>query len=138
MRGTRSLIFGIGTDLVRISRMEDNLLRYGDKFAARILAENELHEFHNAPRKAHFLAKRFAAKEAAAKAMGTGFAAGLNLRHIGVGHNEQGKPLLEFYGKGDELCREKGIGASFLSITDEGDYALAFVTLLVAPTKQNP
>lgn len=129
------MIFGIGTDLVRISRMQDNLHRYGEKFAARILTDDELQAFRSAFRPAPFLAKRFAAKEAAAKALGTGFSAGLSLRHIGVTHDEYGKPLLQFYGKGDELCRANGIGGSFLSITDEDDYALAFVTLLLAPAK---
>lgn len=126
------MIFGIGTDLVRISRMEGNLRRYGEKFAARILAEAELQEFRNSPRPAHFLAKRFAAKEAAAKAMGTGFSNGLNLRHIAINHDAQGKPLLEFYAKALELQHEKSIGLSHVSITDEDDYALAFVTLMLA------
>ena len=93
------MIFGIGTDIVRVTRMQRSLERYGQRFAERILAAEELAEFSLEARKAHFLAKRFAAKEAAAKAMGTGFRDGLALRHIAVGHDALGKPQLIFSGK---------------------------------------
>ena len=68
------MIFGIGTDIVRVSRLRRDLERFGVRFAERILTDDELAEFHQKENKAHFLARRFAAKEAAAKAMGTGFA----------------------------------------------------------------
>jgi len=124
------MIFGVGTDIVRVARMQENLERYGDKFAPRILTNNELQDYHTAKQPAHFLAKRFAAKEATAKAMGTGFSHGLSLKHIGVGHDKNGKPVLEYYGRALELLRELGIGAGYVSIADEQDHAVAFVTLL--------
>lgn len=126
------LIFGIGTDIVRVDRMRANIERYGDKFAHRILTATEFAEFSASPRPAHFLAKRFAAKEAVAKAMGTGFRDGLSLRDIGVTHDAYGKPQLIYYGKAEDLRRTLNIGEGHLSIADECDYAVAFVALLRA------
>lgn len=123
-------IFGIGTDIVRVARMQASLARYGEKFARRILTPNELSEFLQSDRPAHFLAKRFAAKEAAAKAMGTGFSGGLTPRQIGVGHEQGGRPVLEYYGKAKVLIKKLGISAGHLSIADEEDHAVAYVTLL--------
>ncbi len=124
------MIYGIGTDIVRVSRMRDDLERFGDKFARRILTEHELVDFNSSKSQAHFLAKRFAAKEATAKAMGIGFSNGLFLNHIGVLHDEYGKPMLEFYGRAAELREQLGIGESHVSLADEDDVAVAFVTLL--------
>lgn len=123
------MIYGIGTDIVRIARMESNIERFGDRFAERILTAGELQEYRRTQQRARFLAKRFAAKEAAAKAFGTGFSNGLGLRDIGVGHDALGRPLLNWSGRGEEIARAAGISASHLSIADENDYAIAFVTL---------
>lgn len=125
------MIYGIGTDIVRVARMEQDLARYGDKFAERILTDTELNEYRRAGERAHFLARRFAAKEAAAKAMGTGFRDGLRLRDIGVTHDANGKPLLEFTGRAREFVKEKGISTVHISLADEEDNAVAFVTLEV-------
>lgn len=122
-------IFGIGTDIVRVSRMQENITRYGDKFARRILTRSEMDDFARSERPAHFLAKRFAAKEAAVKALGTGFSQGIQLHDIEVGHDAQGKPLLEFSGRAREFMREKSIAVSHISLADEQDHAVAFVTL---------
>jgi holo-[acyl-carrier protein] synthase len=124
------MIYGIGTDIVRVERMRENLDRWGDRFAQRILTETELVDFSNAPDPSHFLAKRFAAKEAAAKALGVGFSTGLSPRHIGVTHDARGRPLLEYTERAAELCRELHIEHSHVSIADERDHAVAFVTLL--------
>ncbi|MCW8826830.1 MAG: holo-ACP synthase [Gammaproteobacteria bacterium] len=123
------MIHGIGTDLVYIPRMEELLLRHGMKFARRILADGEFVEFKQSSRPAEFLAKRFAAKEATAKALGTGFRDGLSLKHIAVGHDSLGRPTLSFDGVGAQLLERFNIEHSHLSLTDERDYALAFVTL---------
>lgn len=123
------MIYGIGTDIVHIKRMRENLDKYEDKFARRILTDSEFVEFKNKNDKAAFLAKRFAAKEAAAKAMGTGFSQGLSLHHIGVGHDDAGKPVLEFLDVAENFIREKKIKQAHLSLADERDYAVAFVTL---------
>jgi len=123
------MIFGIGTDIVAVARMSGIVERHGGKFAQRVLAASELEEYRAASDKARFLAKRFAAKEAAAKALGTGFAGGLSLRHIAVTHDENGRPLLQFVGYAAQLAHRLGIGEAFVSVADERDYALAYVTL---------
>jgi len=126
------VIAGVGTDIVRVARMQRNLDRFGERFAERLLTDKELAEFRWTIQRANFIAKRFAAKEAAAKALGTGFSDGIRLREIGVGHDERGKPLLEFSGRTLASLRGRGITAAHLSITDETDYALAFVILETA------
>jgi holo-[acyl-carrier protein] synthase len=121
------VIFGIGTDIVRIQRMADNLDRYGERFAARILTEAELVVFRDTAHRPQFLAKRFAAKEAAAKALGTGFRNGLSLRDIGVNNDALGKPVLAFSERARQILQNQGIGAAHLSLSDEAEYAIAYV-----------
>ena len=123
------MLRGIGTDIVRVARMEQNLSRYGRRFAARILHDMELVEFDRSAQPARFLAKRFAAKEAAAKAFGTGFRDGLSLRHLRVDHDSLGRPLLSCSDKAAELMVHFAVSASHLSISDEEHYAVAFVVL---------
>ena len=124
------MIYGIGTDIVRVARMQKNLDQHGEKFAHRILTEHEQVDFRKTVKPAHFLAKRFAAKEATAKAMGTGFTDGLSLRDIGVGHDALGKPVLEFQGKAALFMAEQAITEAHISLADEEDHAVAFVTLV--------
>jgi holo-[acyl-carrier protein] synthase len=124
------VIFGIGTDIVRVDRMAQALDQFGKKFAERILTARELDEFLVARKPAAFLAKRFAAKEATAKAMGRGFRDGLTLRQIGIAHDALGKPGIEYLGVALELKDVLGIGESFVSVADEDLYAVAYVTLL--------
>lgn len=124
------MIFGIGTDLVFIPRIQTLLTKYGDRIALRILSDTEFEAFKKTKHQANFLAKRFAAKEAAAKALGTGFRDGLSLRHINVVNNDKGKPELGFTAKGLTLINELNIGKSMISLSDEKEYALAFVTLM--------
>lgn len=124
------MIFGIGTDIVSVSRMRLALEKHGERFAQRILNDDEWPQFTASKQQANFLAKRFAAKEAAAKALGTGFRDGLAMRHIGVSHDSKGKPLLVFTDRAAEFIDECQIGESFLSLSDEREHAIAFVTLL--------
>lgn len=124
------MIYGIGTDIVSIARIAGAIERHGERFAQRILAESERQAFAEAVRPEHFLAKRFAAKEAAAKAFGTGFSGGLCMSDIAVTHDTRGRPLLSFSGRAESLCIELGIGEHFLSISDEKDNAIAFVILM--------
>lgn len=124
------MIHGIGTDIVRVARMQKDLERYGARFAERILSESEMKEFAASAIPARLLAKRFAAKEAAAKALGTGFRDGLALKHIAVDHDALGKPILTWNGYAIELRERLGLGESFLSIADEEEYAVAYVVLV--------
>ena len=124
------MIFGIGTDIVRVGRIQDNLDRHGERFSQRILTEAELVDYAKSVKPAHFLAKRFAAKEAVVKAMGTGFTDGISLHDIGVGHDAKGKPLLEFSGHAAQFLLQHQIRESHISLADEEDHAVAFVTLI--------
>ncbi len=124
------MIFGIGTDIVRITRMKENIEKFGDKFAERILSEEELNEYHDYSEPSRLLAKRFAAKEAASKAMGTGFRNGISFKQIFITHDELGKPLLNFSGKAKDFLNEQGVRESHVSISDEQEYAVAYVTLV--------
>ncbi len=126
------MIFGIGTDIVRVGRIRDDLSRFGDRFAERILTARELLEFHQNVNKANFLARRFAAKEAAVKAMGTGFSNGVQLHDIEVTHDAQGKPMLAFHGRAREFMQERSVAVAHISLADEQDHAVAFVTLETA------
>lgn len=126
------MIFGIGTDIVRVGRIRDDLSRFGDRFAERILTASELLEFHQNVNKANFLARRFAAKEAAVKAMGTGFSNGVQLHDIEVTHDAQGKPMLAFHGRAREFMQERSVAVAHISLADEQDHAVAFVTLETA------
>ena len=123
------MIYGIGTDIVAIQRMAENLDQYGERFARRILTDNELAQFHETTKPAHFLAKRFAAKEALVKALGTGFRDGLNLRDISISNDHLGKPILQFSPRAQAWLDTRKITHSHLSLSDEQDFAIAFVTL---------
>jgi holo-[acyl-carrier protein] synthase len=126
------MIAGIGTDLVHIPRMQSLLEKHGDKIAARILSDREFAEFKLQLKPAAYLAKRFAAKEAVAKALGTGFRDGLSLRHIEVRNDALGKPELSFIDLGLTLIKERHIGRSLLSLSDDHEYASAYVILMEA------
>ncbi|MFM9970884.1 MAG: holo-ACP synthase [Burkholderiales bacterium] len=123
------MIYGIGTDLCRISRIEKSLGRFGERFAAKILCDDELAKFraHRAP--AAYLAKRFAAKEAFSKAIGTGMRYPVHWRNIGVANEKSGKPIIRCLGPLTAVAEARGIAAIHLSLTDEPDFALAFVIL---------
>ena len=123
------MIYGIGTDIVRIQRMTKNLDRYGERFAQRLLTEAELVTFRKSSTQAQFLSKRFAAKEAVAKALGTGFRGGLSLCDIGVSNDALGKPMLDFSPRAWEKLQAVGVGATHLSLSDEQEYAIAYVIL---------
>jgi holo-[acyl-carrier protein] synthase len=120
------MIHGIGVDLVRVHRVSDLHGRYGERLARRILAPEELAEYAGAIDKDRFLAKRFAAKEAFAKAVGTGLRAPVSLTGIRIGHDALGRPDFG-YGQalGDWLV-ERGIGRVHLSISDEREHVVAF------------
>ncbi len=123
------MIYGIGIDSVHIERMHKNIHRYGDRFAKKILSHREWKRYKQEIRPANFLAKHFAAKEAMAKALGTGFRDGLSLKHITVTHDNYGRPEIKCIGRASDLLASRNINSSYLSITDEKDYALACVVL---------
>ena len=122
------MIYGVGTDLCSIARLERLVTRNGEALARRILAASEMAEFHRAHEPARFLAKRFAAKEALGKALGTGIRAPVLLRSIAVTHDDMGKPTLVFSELLTQWFAQRGL-SPHLSLSDEVAYALAFVVV---------
>ena len=121
-------VVGIGTDIIEIARLEGQIAR-SDKLAKRILTEAEfsIYAAHATP--VRYLAKRFAAKEAAVKALGTGIGNGVGWQQIEVANSDMGQPVLSFSGYFAQLCEQRGINRSFVSISDEQHYAVATVLL---------
>ncbi|UYM16532.1 holo-ACP synthase [Endozoicomonas euniceicola] len=123
------MIAGIGTDIVRIERIQKVLKKNtGEAFARRILTAAEMVVFSRQANPAAYLAKRFAAKEAASKALGTGIGK-VSFQHMEVSNDELGAPLLTFNGYAMELQQQRGIHSIHLSLSDEVDAAVAFVVL---------
>ncbi|HAF45701.1 MAG TPA: holo-ACP synthase [Gallionellaceae bacterium] len=123
------MIVGIGTDIVTVARIEAAMVRHGAAFAERILSAAELAEYATQAHPARFLSKRFAAKEAFAKATGQGLRHPVSLRNITVGHDELGKPVFLFDAELGTHLQKRGIAHHHLSISDERDTAVAFVIL---------
>ena len=123
------MIYGVGTDLIEIRRVERVLARFGERFARRILCEPELKRFRAHKQPVAYLAKRFAAKEAFTKALGTGIHAPANWHGVWVVNLKSGKPVLDFSPELRMLLQKKKILGSHLSITDEREIAAATVIL---------
>ncbi|MCL6417146.1 holo-ACP synthase [Aestuariirhabdus sp. Z084] len=123
------MVVGIGTDIVRIDRIERSLSKLGIRFAERVLTEQEQVLFQQASKPATFLAKRFAVKEAASKALGTGIADGVSFQHIFLEHDFRGAPVLRLSARALEIASERGASDFHVSLSDEKDYVVAFVVL---------
>ena len=126
------MIFGIGTDIVEVSRIEASIAQFGDEFAKRILADIEFASYQQSHIKPRFLAKRFAAKEAFSKALGTGLRAPATFQNIAVSHDDLGKPLLVLAQELQAFLVSKNITQTHISISDEKNLAAAFVVLETA------
>ena len=123
------MIYGVGTDLIEIGRVRKVLERFGERFARRILCESELKRFRAHKQPVAYLAKRFAAKEAFTKALGTGIHAPANWHGLWVVNLKSGKPVLEFSAPLQALLQERKIRNAHLSLTDEREIAAATVIL---------
>ncbi len=123
------MIAGTGVDIVEIDRIQKIVDQYGDAFAKRILCENEYEDYEKQKFPVRFIARRFAAKEAVAKALGTGFQAGITMRMICVAHDESGRPIIELYDKAKERADSLGVENLLISISDERHYAMAFAVM---------
>ncbi len=123
------MIYGVGTDLVEISRVERVVARFGERFAERILCAPELARYRSIGRPAAYLAKRFAAKEAFGKALGTGVRAPVVWHSLWVTQRELGQPQLEFSAPLAALLAARGIRRTHLSLSDERSLASAMVIL---------
>ena len=123
------MIYGVGTDVVEIGRIEKAIERWGERFARKVLVESELKRFsaHRLP--ASYLAKRFAAKEAFVKALGTGIRSPAGWHGVWVANLPSGKPVLEFSAALKKFLKEKGVTQAHVSLSDEKDVAFATVIL---------
>ena len=128
------MIVGIGSDLCNVERIEKSLERWGDRFLNRVFTATERAKAASRPRtRAGTLAKRFAAKEAFSKAIGTGFKRGVFMKDIGVVNLPSGAPTLQLRGGAkarlDALAPEGHAIDIYLTLTDEHPWAQAFVIL---------
>ena len=123
------MIFGIGTDIVELARIEELYARHGARFAQRVLSVSELPELASHPDPARLLAKRYAAKEAFAKAVGTGLRHPVSLSRISVTHDGLGKPVLRFDALLHDHLSQLRVSGHHLSISDERGMVVAFVVL---------
>lgn len=120
------MIYGIGTDIAAIHRFETLLAKHGQALIDKILTEAEQQELVGKHAPARFLAKRFAAKEAFAKAVGQGLRHPVTLHNVGVGHGDLGKPQYVYAPELQAWLNQRGITVVHLSISDERDNAVAF------------
>ena len=123
-------IFGIGTDIVSIVRIKRSIKN--KRFVSRVYNEKEIFKCKKLIKSENCFAKRFAAKEAFSKALGTGISNGINLNEIIVKNNNSGKPYFNFEGNTKKFLKKKFKSKKFktsLSLSDENKYAVAFVTI---------
>lgn len=131
------MIYGIGTDIVQISRVRAALERSGPRFAEKILGPGELAKYHarkakNEARGLSFLATRFSAKEAFSKAIGLGMHMPMTWRSVQMLNAPGGKPIVVCSGALEEFMRQNRLSAQ-VSISDEADYGVAFVIVTQEP-----
>ena len=126
------MIFGVGTDVVELARVQSTYERFGDHFVNRILMDEERELFARNKHPVRFLAMRFSGKEAVAKAMGTGFAHGIWLRDIGITANDWGRPTVIWSERGQRVCERLGIGRGHVSLTDDAGLIVSFAVVEAA------
>ena len=124
------MIFGVGTDICELVRVQQTYDRFGEHFVSRLLMDEERALFNPDKRPARFLAMRFAAKEATVKAMGTGFAHGMWIRDVGIVNNAWGRPEVIFSERGKAMCEKLGIGDAHVSLSDDAGLIVAFAVVM--------
>jgi holo-[acyl-carrier protein] synthase len=123
------MIYGVGIDMVQVRRMENIMERWGDRFLKRVFTPREIEYCHQKTHIASRFALRFAAKEAFSKALGLGFRNGLRMRDVEIVRAATGPPHIALYRTAKKLFQRHGLKNSFLSLTDDGLYAIAVVVL---------
>lgn len=123
-------MISVGTDILRVERIDGVLERLGERFVERILTPGERLEFEASNTPGRLLAKRFAAKEAIAKALGTGIGRGVSWQDIHLDHDEHGAPRVRLSGGAEQAARDRGGRAVHISLADEAEYVVAFAVLV--------
>lgn len=128
------MIKGIGTDIVEIDRLQSAVTRTGDKLLKRVLTAFELDTYQQKSQRdqrqgLHYFAKRYAAKEAIAKALGTGIGRGVSWQDMEISNNDQGAPLVTLSGGARDKMQAMAAEQCLLSISDEQAYAIAYAVL---------
>jgi holo-[acyl-carrier protein] synthase len=123
------MILGVGTDLIEIARIAESIRRYGERFLRRIFTPREIEYCQRKKNAAESFAARFAAKEAGAKALGTGISRGLSWLELEVTRDPSGKPSLQLSGRAAERAAGLGVARVSLSLTHSGELALAVVVM---------
>jgi holo-[acyl-carrier protein] synthase len=123
------MVVGVGTDLIEIARIEASIARFGDRFLARVFTPAEIAYCQRKKNSAESFAARFAAKEAGAKALGTGISQGVSWLELEVTREPSGKPGLALQGRAAARAAALGIRGISLSITHSRDTALAVVIM---------
>lgn len=126
------VVIGIGVDLVSQDRIAAAWARHGERFARRVLHDSEWDAFAVAQRPANALAKAWAAKEAVAKALGSGFRGGVAYHHIQLHRSALGQPQIVLAGVAHARAEALGAGKCLISLSDELPYVTAYATLLAA------
>jgi len=124
-----AMILGVGTDLMEIARIRQSIARFGDRFLARVFTPREIEYCQRKKNAAESFAARFAAKEAGAKALGTGISHGVNWLELEVAREPSGKPLLQLSGRAALRAQSLGVAHISLSLTHSRDTALAVVIM---------
>ena len=124
------MIIAIGTDIVEIQRIADAVERQGDKFVQRILTKSEIADYQMRGNSISFLAKRFAAKEAIAKALGTGIGRRISFQHMIISNNAEGAPQVKLQDNAAERLKQLDGTNVLLSLSDEKNYALAYAAIV--------
>ena len=125
-------LFGVGTDIIRVNRLKKSLKK--KPFLSRIFNDEEIIKCKRTKKNSNCFAKRFAAKEAFSKALGTGISKGVNFNEIVILNEKSGKPYIKLINKTKKIVERKIKKKNFkisLSIADEKDYAVAFVTISI-------
>lgn len=122
-------MIAVGTDILKMARIDDVVERLGERFVKRILAPPELEEYSASAQPNRLLAKRFAAKEAIAKALGTGIGRGVSWQDMVIGHDDNGAPCVILSGGALEVANSRGGNRVELSLADEAEYVVAFAIL---------
>lgn len=123
------MIIGIGVDIAEIARVDRLIAEFGDRFARRVLTDAEMQEYRRRKDASSYLATRFAAKEAVAKACGTGIGAQLGFHSMQIENDDSGKPVLRFMQDASELLSRLQVRNSLISLSDEKHYVVAMALL---------